>query len=265
MYAGALLALTTLSVFVQGFQLWSLTMIVVGLLALNALGLIRAFDRSDPIAPGAVGLTIALFTVWLFISAQLSELDSIAQVGLYQQLTLPLAFLAYLLAPDKERLWGWITQFSGLAFALLALAALAEPVYRAVPTLSTLFVQRNSLSGFLLLLTFILLPALGQALGAVVNRRRALVMWTVPIFLSLFVVSFSASRAAIGAFVIAFGGFYLSGSRAERDPLGKYVLALALWSFLLADVALARRTSSIHAKPASGIRPSHRSVSGLFG
>ena len=238
---------------------------MVGLLALNALGLIRAFDRSDPIAPGAVGLTIALFTVWLFISAQLSELDSIAQVGLYQQLTLPLAFLAYLLAPDKERLWGWITQFSGLACALLALAALAEPVYRAVPTLSALFVQLNSLSGFLLLLTFILLPALGQALGAVVNRRRALVMWTVPIFLSLFVVSFSASRAAIGAFVIAFGGFYLSGSRAERDPLGKYVLALALWSFLLADVALARRTSSIHAKPASGIRPSHRSVSGLFG
>ena len=51
-------------------------------------------------------------------------------------------------------------------------------------------------------------------------------------------MSFSASRAAIGAFVVAFGGFYLSSSRRALDPLGKYVLALALWSFLLADLAL---------------------------
>ena len=177
MYAGALLALTTLSVFVQGFQLWSLTMIVVALLALNAVGLVRAFDRSEGIAPGAVGLIVALFTVWLFLSAQFSELGSIAQVGLYQQLTLPLAFLVYLLAPDKEHLWRWVTQFSGLACVLLALAALAEPFWRAVPTLSALFVQRNSLSGFLLLLTFILLPALAAAFNAVGNRRRAVVIW----------------------------------------------------------------------------------------
>ena len=238
MYAGALLTVTTLSVCVQGFQLWSLCLIIVALLALNAVGLIRAFDRFENLAPGSAGLILAEITVWLFVSAQLSELESIAALGLYQQLTLPLAFLAFLLAPDKERLWNWLRTFSGIACGLLAVAALAEPAYRAVATFSAVFVQRNSLSRFLLLLTFILLPALDRALGKVINRRRTVAVWSIPIFLSLFTVSFSTSRAAIGAFVVAFGGFYLSLGHRDRERLGKYVLALALWAFLLADVAL---------------------------
>ena len=238
MYAGALLAVTTLSICVQGFQLWSLCLIVIALLALNAVGLIRAFDRSEGLAPGSAGLVLAGITVWLFVSAQLSQLESIAALGLYQQLTLPLAFLAFLLAPDKERLWNWLRTFSGIASGLLAVAALAEPAYREIATYSAVFVQRNSLSGFLLLLTFILLPALHRALSNVINRRRTVAVWSIPVFLSLFTVSFSTSRAAIGAFVVAFGGFYLSLGHRDRDRLGKYVLALALWAFLLADVAL---------------------------
>ena len=195
MYGRVLFTVALISVFVQGFDLWSLTVISIALLALAAAGTLGAFDRSERIQAGAIGLILVLLSLWLFLSARLSPLTAVAGIGMYQQLVLPLAFLAFLIAPDQDDSGRQLALLSGGLCILLSLMALAEPFFSQFPTFSAFFVQRNSLSGYLLLLSFILLPVLGHALRDGVSSRTTAVAWCMPIFLSLFLVCFTTSRA----------------------------------------------------------------------
>ncbi|MCZ6772449.1 MAG: O-antigen ligase family protein, partial [Proteobacteria bacterium] len=238
MYGRVLFTVALISVFVQGFDLWSLTVISIALLALAAAGTLGAFDRSEGIQAGAIGLILVLLSLWLFLSAWLSPLTAVVGIGMFQQLVLPLAFLAFLIAPDQAGAGRQLALFSAVLCILLTLIALAEPLYSNFPTFTAFFVQRNSLSGYVLLLSFILLPVLGRVLRDGAASRATVVLWCVPIFLSFFLVCFSTSRAAIGAFVVGYGGFFLSLDTQDRRRLGKPVLALALYAFLLADVSL---------------------------
>jgi tetratricopeptide (TPR) repeat protein len=238
MYGGALFTIALISVFVQGFDLASLTLILIPLLVLAAAGWIRAFDRAEGLQTGGIAPLLVALSVWLFLSARLSPLTTVAGIGLYQQLVLPLAFLAFLLTSTVDRGGRRLALTSGGLCVLLALLALTEPLYSSSPTFSAFFVQRNSLSGYLLVLSFILMPVLGRCLQEPGSSRLATALWCLPVFSSFFLVCLSTSRAAVGALIVGYCGFFLSLEAPARRHLGKPVLALALCAFLLADVVL---------------------------
>ena len=173
-----------------------------------------------------ISVAVALFGLWLVVSAALSDLQTLANLALYQQLLLPLVFAAYFLLPDRERFWRRLSIAAAILSVVLVAGVIVEPLFARYPSYSAFFVQRNSLSGYLILLSFLLVPDL----------QRAVVLGAV-IFANLFIVSFSTSRAAIGALLVSWVSFYaLLGDRSRRG-IGKYLLAVALWAFLSADLA----------------------------
>lgn len=233
----ALAALAVLAVLVQGFGLGSLAALTGGVAALVAAGVwqLRAVPAHGRAAP--TGVLLAAYSAWLVVCAQLSPAAPVAQLAVYTPLLLPLSCAALVLSPEPEAAWRWIRRAVAGLSVFLALYVVGEAVLVAQPDFSGLFVQRNSLGGYLLLAAFVLTPELVGRLDGVAARRRA--RWHgVAIFLALFVVSLSSSRGALGALVLALAGFYCCLPADRRRRGGRLLVALALWAFLLADLAL---------------------------
>lgn len=233
----ALAALAVLAVFVQGFGIWSLTALTAVAGSIVAVGVwrVRAVPvalRADPLA-----VLVAALAAWLVVCAQLSPAAGPARLAVYQPLLLPLAYAAFALAPDPEAAWRWVCRGMIALAMLLALLVVVQAVITVRPDFSALFVQRNSLGGYLLLTALLLAPAVvSPARSAPARRRRR---WhALAVFLGLFVVSLSASRGAIGAMIVATSGFCLWLPRDVRVRGGRLLVALALWAFLLADLAV---------------------------
>lgn len=227
MYGRALLATVIAGIVLQGFSLWSLAVLTSALAALCALGLVRRHRLGPPLALDAVVVLLLAAGLWLVVSAVLSPLPAQAGTGLYQQLVGVLACWAALLDHDAERTWQRLRVAAAVLCVVFAVSLLVEPLYSAQPRYSSFFVQRNSLSGYALLLVFVAAPML-----AAPGRRWP---WAVAVFLGCFIVCFSSSRAALGALVVGYLFLTLSAGPVFRAATGKLLLALGLWAFLLGN------------------------------
>ena len=235
MYGAALISVACLSVLVQGFSPWSLAALATLLIVALTSRLLVSFEQIAIGANAPIAIAVALFGLWLVVSAGLSDLQTLANLALYQQLLLPLAFAAYFLLPDRERFWRRFSIAAAILSVVLVAGVIVEPLVARYPSYSALFVQRNSLSGYLILLSFLLVPHLQRALVHA-SRQRALAL-SVVIFANLFIVSFSTSRAAICALVVGWASFYALLGDSSRQRIGKVLVAVALWAFLCADLA----------------------------
>lgn len=223
-------ALAGFAVVVQGFAPWPLAALVLGLvLPLGALAW-RAPAAGYTAAFTPIGGALAAAAAWLVLAALLSPLPATAAVGQYQQLVLPLAYLLAYTSGFAAWQWSHLRRAAALFAGLLSLAAVLEPLVTALPSYSGFFVQRNSLSGYMLLLLGMLLPGL-------TGRRRVATVAAVAIFLAVFCIAFSTSRAALGALVVGAVALALGSTAPVREQVLKPALALALWAVLAANLA----------------------------
>ncbi|MCB1749184.1 MAG: O-antigen ligase family protein [Gammaproteobacteria bacterium] len=225
--AGGLLLL---GVLLQGFEPWSLAALGLGLIFAVAIAAARAYRAAQRFEPRPVDGLIAALAAWFMCAAWLGAIADNAAVATFQQLPLVLAYAIARLAPPD---WRRLEALVAVVAAALAVLAFLEPLFAAGAGQSVTFVQRNSLAGYLLMAAFVILPGLARSAGRA--HRWA---WGTALFLAAFGVFFTTSRAALAAFVVAFAGYLLGSGRAGRQRGGLLALAIVLWAFLAADLAL---------------------------
>jgi hypothetical protein len=222
--------LLLLGILLQGLDLWSVAALGTTLVAGCAVAGARAYRAGQPCEPRAIDIVLLALAAWLVVAAWLGAIADNAAVAVFQQLPLVLAFLIVRLAPLD---WRRIEAIVATVAAVLSLAAFCEPLFVAAADQAVTFTQRNSLAGYLLLAAFVLLPGLARAADGL--RRWA---WGAALFLASFGIFFTTSRAALAAFVVAFAGYLVGAGRAGRERVGLLALAIVLWAFLGADLAL---------------------------
>ncbi|MGE0482880.1 MAG: O-antigen ligase family protein [Gammaproteobacteria bacterium] len=222
--------LLLLAVLLQGLDLWSLAGLGIALVAGCAMATASAYQDGRPWAAGTIDYLLLALAAWLVIAAWFGTVADNAAVAAFQQLPLVLAYFLVRLAPPD---WRRIEVLVAFVAAGLALAAFCAPLFVAAADQAVTFTQRNSLAGYLLLAAFVLLPGLARAADGA--RRRA---WGAALFLASFGIFHTTSRAALAAFVVAFTGYLVCTGRAGRQRVGLLALAIVLWAFLAADLAL---------------------------
>ncbi len=238
MLISLLLAVLAAGVLLQGFTLWSLAVLNIALALLAVFTLARAYRAGLTYAPPLLHAVLAAFGLWLAVAAALAAAPLLSALAVFQQLVLILAFVAAGGAVAEEARWQRLqTGVAGLAVVLGA-GAICAWLGAWSTAVSATFVQRNSLSAWLLLAVFVILPRLARACADAPRVKAATVAWSLAVFIPLLAAFVTTSRGALLALIVAYAGFYLSLSGAAREGIGKTALALALWAFLVANLGL---------------------------
>lgn len=220
----------------QGFTLLSLFSLTILTAIVAAASLATVYRSSKDYSFGLIDAMVFSFAAWSVLAASFATATAISLIAVFLQLLLPFAYLIGRCSLRRN-----FSQTIAILVCALALWVIGEALLIKYPLLSASFEQRNSLSGWLMPAVFVLFPVLLTSDAAklvVAKHERTTLIYFPAILLGLFIVFFSTSRAALGAYIIAFLGFMWTSRRFDEKEGLKLVLALSLWAFLLADVAL---------------------------
>lgn len=223
------------AVLLQGFTLGTIATLVVAAavaVALNLRSSAQAAGR-EPASANALDLAVFALGAWLLGAASVAAVPADAALAVWQQLLFVLVYFGCLRATADDSGWHVFRSLLVALALLLSLWAIAGDLMVVRPGMRAAFRQQNSLSAYLLLLVFVLLPHITCERSTSAATARWLP--AAAVFVSLFVVFHTLSRAALGAWVLAFAGFWLCSR--DRARTNRLVLALALWAFLCADLS----------------------------
>ncbi len=211
----------------------------------------QGYDTGFPVPKTPLVLCLLLFWLWLAVSLAWSRVPYVSVINFWWVGSLPLVFWLYTLAPDRDRLWPWLSGVVGLTAIILALVALYQLFVLEVDPRSA-FLNRNSHAAFLTLVTvpiaarFLLLNA----------KRQVLNYWLTLAALSvlLFAIAITGGRGVTLSGLIAVGIVVLVARRHVPKQRIITLLAVMVGVYILANVQLhgfvAERLGSIF-NPAS--------------
>lgn len=231
-----LLVILVTALVAQGFTAATLTFIVAPLSVAVALLWWRAYRHKAAFHVAPIRVLILALALWEIVHLAFAVVPAASLLALMQQGVLVLSFAAAAAACGQGPSWHRFS--AGLGLVVLALCgwAVAQAVTGLPADASAGFVQRNSLSAWLMLAVFMLLPALNNALQEHGGRSAKSALPMVAITAALLVIFMSTSRGAMLALVVATLGLCLGLRRTHRHTV-RVFLALMLVAFLAASAA----------------------------
>ncbi len=195
----------------------------------------RGYDAGFPIPKTPLVFCLLLFWLWLAVSLAWSRVPYVSVINFWWVGSLPLVFWLYTLAPDRDRIWPWLSGAVGLTAIILALAALYQLfVLEANPR--SAFLNSNSHAAFLMLVTvpiaarFLLL----DAKQAVLNYWLTLIALTV----LLFAIAITGGRGVTLSGLAAMTILVLLAFRHVPKRRIVTLLAVMVGAYILANVLL---------------------------
>jgi len=217
----------------------------------TALGLLLIWFTLNGVMIYRSGLTlgnrilpvfIILFWLWLGIGILFSPIKYLGIINFWWVGALPVAFLGYLISPDKDLLWQRLLPLLMLIGIGLSGYALYE-FFILHGRANATFFTKNSLAAFLSLLLF---PMLGQLLDP--SSRRMSVFLAMTVFLFAFMLGLIQSRGAwIG---LAAGLLIVYGFGFTRTHKNTW---LAAGLFILLGFAAAALVFQLNPESGSGM------------
>ena len=213
-------------------QAFTINALVVVALLVSA-SLIYQIWRCAPsirLNSSAVSLALTALVLWCALSVSLSPTRQLSIFGWIVLSAVPAGFLLCIGTAQREPLWRLMLQVFVIAAGGLSTLALAQQYVHGLAP-AAFFVQPNSLAGCLLLLV---MPITAVFLQERCARR---VFLGVVLFISYFAIASVMSRGALVAFWSAFMLLLWATRGCELGQRPRAAVALALWAFLLANMA----------------------------
>lgn len=241
------LAALILALFFDGVyvSLLSLTLTLLVLWLLSAA--VRSYPGGIGVARDVLPAAVALFWLWLALSVAWSRVPWISHGYFWWLGTLPLVFWAYLIEPDRDRLWGAVARaLLPLGVALALLSVYQFHVLGADP--NSVFVTRNTHAAFL---NLVALPAAGYFLLPVPGEKRAAsarrIVLAGALFALFYSVALTTSRGAALSLVLAV--LLLCGIAAGHSPRRLMPTLLSLLAVAFAGARLSIAASAEETRP----------------
>ncbi|MCC7412158.1 MAG: O-antigen ligase family protein [Gammaproteobacteria bacterium] len=234
--AGLACTATVLAVALQGFTPVTLAIVVTVVTVSVVTGLVATHGRGLQLGRWPVPVLLAGLWAWLGGVAALGALSHWSVLGLLQFSLLPAGYLVYCCQRDRPWFWRWLCITLIVLAVTLCLTVLFEYFVLGRARPSALFVQKNSLAGYLLLVLFALGARFVADTAAVPARSRSATLLGALVFTVVFTIALGASRAALGALTVAGMAFYLGLPAGARPRSGRLFAALVLWAVLAATL-----------------------------
>lgn len=255
--SGALLVAGALglAVFYNGPQITLLAGAQALLVLWLALALIRR-DDGVPIPATAIAMAVGCFWGWLALSLSWSPVPGTSVMVFWWVGSLALAFWAYALSPECERVWRWAFGLALVGALALCVMALVQLFLLGEPPRAT-FVNIHSFAAMLMLVA---LPATAYWLTALqtVGREPERYVLGAALFLLFFTIATTQGRGTtlslfIGMVTLA-GLTYRQARRAGLLAAAGLALGAYIAANLLLQGAIGTRLSTL-ADPAGAAFP----------
>ncbi|GMR18029.1 MAG: hypothetical protein BMS9Abin33_0429 [Gammaproteobacteria bacterium] len=198
---------------------------------------IQSYKNGFQIPKSSVTLCLTLFWIWLGISIIWSKVPWISNIYFWWLGTLSLVFWVYTLAPDRARVWAYVSGLILLVGFTLASTAIYQFFFLDIEPKS-IFVTRNTHAA---LLNIISLPASGYFLRITTSKnfsRTPEILLGGILFILFFSIALTTSRGAILSLLLGMG-ILLSVSYRHVHKRGTVALLILLsGSFFLANLAM---------------------------
>ncbi len=207
-----------------GYQLTALGAAVIALHLWLLWSLQLAWHRGRAIPLGGIGAALLLWWVWLALTLYGHPVPYTGRSGFWVLGCAPLAFLALVAAPDRERLWSrGFGAVAALCTGLAGWGVWQHAVLGVQPT--SIFLDANSHASLLNLVALPLAGAFVAGDGPGARRRAALLA---PILaLMVFSVATVQGRATSGALLLGTVLVFAAGARERFQGRPLRWLALA--------------------------------------
>lgn len=231
---GVFLALA-MAVFYHGPQVPLLAAAEAVLVVWLAASVIRRYadGLEFPLTPLAVSLT--LFWCWLGLTLLWNPVPAIGAINFWWVGSIALAFWAYTLAPDRDRVWHWSARLALLgALALCAYALIQVTVWGQPPRAT--FVNIHSFAALLVLLS---LPTAAYFLIALAKPAERFSVWGLGAALFVLWLTVAATQGRGTTISLFLGLATLVLASARHAPRRHLLLVIALCGFAYGSANLA--------------------------
>lgn len=186
-------------------------------------------------------LSVTLLWFWLGLSISWSVVPPVSSYTFWWMSVLPLAFLAYTLAPDRSQLWKRVTVCALPLAVALAVMGIVQTLLWGEPAQSIFRTQNTHAA----VLNLVALPASAYFLIALGERARtrAIVLGGV-MFTVFFGIAVTGGRGGIVSLTLGLIVLLSLAARLVRKQDLTILAALALLAFALADLGLQGQLAS---------------------